>query len=89
MDYRRSMSLVFDASEMNKMFISKTDLALKKLDYNPTLNSYDKKDINELKMRALTVKGGRLAELSYMVQLRKDAGALGDMVKKKYNLEDE
>jgi hypothetical protein len=85
-DYRRSMSRVFDALEFNKMFVSKTSIELKKLDTNPPLLSSDKFDINDLNTKILVIKGNRLGQLPLLKELKKSAIELIDLINKEYRL---
>jgi hypothetical protein len=85
-DYRRSMSRVFDALEFNKMYTSKTSIDLKKLDTNPPLLSTDKFDINDLNTKILVMKGNRLSQFPILNGLRKSAVELIALIKKEYHL---
>ncbi len=81
-DYRRSMSRVFDALVFNKMYTSKEDLTIKKLDFNPSLVSADKFDINDLNMKILVTKGNRLSQIKALKLLLDSAVALIELIKK-------
>ena len=85
-DYRRSMSRVFDALVFNKMYTSKEDLTIKKLDFNPSLISIDKFDINDLNMKILVTKGNRLSQIKALKKLLDSASALIELIKKEYHL---
>ena len=91
--YKESSSLVFDAQAMNKLYAKRVkgqaSLQLKKLDYNPPLISYDKKDINILLMRAVLIKGIRLSQINYSDLVINKANLLMKLVIKEYNLDDE
>ena len=86
-DYRRSMSRVFDALVFNKMYTSKEDLTIKKLDFNPSLISADKFDINDLNMKILVTKGNRLSQIKALKKLLDSAAALIQLIQKEYNLQ--
>jgi hypothetical protein len=91
--YKESCSAVFDAQAVNKLYIKRvagqTSLQLKKLDYNPPLISYNKKDINVVLMSAVVIKGIRLSQINYSDLVIKKAGLLIKLVSKEYNLDDE
>jgi hypothetical protein len=91
--YKESFSVVFDAQAMNRMYINggsgQTLLKLKKLNFDPPLISYDKKDINTMNMKLVVLKGIRLSEAKYIDVLVTKAGMLRQLVKKEYNLEDD
>ena len=86
-DYRRSMSRVFDALVFNKMYTSKEALTIKRLKFNPALVSYDKLDINDLNMKILVTKGNRLSQIQLLKQLLYTAAALIELIQKEYHLE--
>jgi len=91
--YKESSGEVFDAQAMNRMYM-KSDtgvakLKLQKLNYNPPLISYDKKDINKMTMKLVVLKGVRLSEVNNMNRIMNKADALMRKVKKEYNLDDE
>jgi len=88
-EYRRSAATVFDGVELDKTYISKTSLAIKKPDHNPPLISYDKKDLNQWCINALYVKSTRLGQLVYLDNVRVAAQKLVDLIQKEYHLEDE
>jgi hypothetical protein len=85
-DYRRSMSRIFDALEFNKMYASKTSIDLKKLDTNPPLLSSDKFDINDLNTRILVMKGNRLSQIPLLNGLKKSANELIELISQQYHL---
>ena len=85
-DYRRSMSRVFDALVFNKMYTSKEDLTITKLDFNPPLVSYDNLDLNDLNMKILVTKGNRLSQIKALNELLVSADALIQLIKKEYHL---
>jgi len=91
--YKEACGAVFDAQAMNKLYIKRvagqTSLQLKKLDYNPPLISYDKKDINIMLMRAVVIKGIRLSQINYSDLVINKANLLMRLVSKEYNLDDE
>ena len=73
-------------NEIDKMYTSKEDLTIKKLDFNPSLISIDKFDINDLNMKILVTKGNRLSQIKALKKLLDSASALIELIKKEYHL---
>ncbi len=88
-DYRRSMSSVFDALVFNKMFNSKTHLTISKVNDNPAMISTDKKDINDLNIKIVVTKGNLLSQIEALDKLIISDQALIALIKKEYHLENE
>lgn len=86
-DYRRSMSRIFDALEFNKMYVNKSSIELKKLNTNPALLSNDKFDINDLNTKILVMKGNRLSQLPILNGLKSSAIELIKLINKEYHLQ--
>jgi hypothetical protein len=75
-EYRKSMNGVFDGLVVNKMNGTLENSNLQRLNYNPPLISYDKKDINNVTMQMAIVKGNRLKQKSVMDKLLASAESL-------------
>ena len=88
-EYRKSMNGVFDGIVVNKMNGTWANPNLQRLNYNPPLISYDKKDINNVAMQLAIVKGNRLKQKSIMDKLLTSAESLVRLIQKEYHLKDE
>ena len=85
-DYRRSLNTVFDAQEFNKMFASKSKWSLARPINNPPMFSVDKKDVNDVCMRLLVVKGNQISQIGSLDNMINYAKMLLQLIKEEYHL---
>jgi hypothetical protein len=88
-EYRKSMNGVFDGLVVNKMNGNASDSRLQRLNYNPPLISYEKKDINNVAMQLSIVKGNRVKQVDFMDRTLTSAELLVSLIQNEYDVKDE
>jgi|KBSMisStaDraftv2_1062788.scaffolds.fasta_scaffold106835_2 hypothetical protein len=85
-EYRKAMDKVFSGYVLNDMINTQTG-SVKRLNYNPDLQSTAKNDVNDLLVQIAIVKTNRISQLNVMEDLKIEAASIIKLINKEYSLE--